>query len=145
MHQRMQRLMSCYTKRNAIAALVGAMIGVAWNLARTGLDGAGGYTGILLLIIVGQVIYPVTGDGVAYLFYRAWRRVPELIDATPDWVFALAPIFGRTLWNLCFGVLVVVAIWMITGVTPISVMSDLQSHFEASRTAAHQETTGGKP
>src|SRR5205809_7522081 len=93
MHQRMQRLMSCYTKRNAIAALVGAMIGVTWNLARTGLDGAGGYTGILLLIVVGQVIYPVTGD----VFYRAWRRVPELIDATPDWVFALAPIFGRTL------------------------------------------------
>jgi hypothetical protein len=137
MHQRMQRLMSCYTKRNAIAALVGAMIGVTWNLARTGLDGAGGYTGILLLIVVGQVIYPVTGDGVAYLFYRAWRRVPELIDATPDWVFAFAPIFGRTLVHLCLGVLVLVMIWRITGVTPMSVMSDLKANFEASRDAAH--------
>jgi hypothetical protein len=75
----------------------------------------------------------------------AYKRGSESIDATPDWVFAFAPIFGRTLVHLCLGVLVLVVAWMITGVTPISVMSDLQSHFEASRTAAHQETTGGKP
>jgi hypothetical protein len=68
----------------------------------------------------------------------AYKRGSELIDATPDWVFAFAPIFGRTLVHLCLGVLVLVVVWRTIGVTPISAMSDLKANFEASRTAAQQ-------